>query len=209
MDNDKKNDDNMPSNEQKKSNDGETMTSSLTQDSAKITNEILQKRFIQRGRLDIHLHQTISKHLKQGAEALKSREYEKAIQEFLQVIQYNNDSAEAHFHLGLAYFMLNDYDKAIDAYKKAITCEPNEIESYTNLADIYRLLKRYDDAISVYEQATKIRPDNPELFSELGALYTLQGKRREAITAFKTAMLNKINATKPYRPVKSEVSEEE
>lgn len=209
MDNDKKNDDNIPSNEQKKLNDGETMASSLTQDNAKITNETLQKRFIQRGRLDIHLHQTVAKHLKQGAEALKSREFEKAIREFLQVIELNNESAEAHFHLGLAYFMVNDYDQAIDAYKKAITCEPNEIESYTNLADIYRLLKRYDDAIFVYEQATKIKPDNPELFSELGALYTLQGKRREAITAFKNAMLNKIKTTKSYRPDKSEVSEEE
>ena len=209
MDNKKKNDDNMASDEKMESNDTENKASPLKTDNAKITSELLQKRFIQRGRLDIHLHQTVSKHLKQGADALNARNYQKAIQEFLQVIQYNNDSAEAHFHLGLAYFMLNDYEKAIDAYKKAITCEPNEIESYINLADIYRLLKRYDDAISVYEQATKIRPDNPELFSELGALYTLQGKRREAISAFKNAMLSKLNPKKQYRPVDPEISEEE
>ena len=209
MDNEKKNNDNMASDEKKESIDSDSMASPIKPDNVKIPNELLQKRFIQRGRLDIHIQRSVSKHLKQGADALNARDYEKAIQEFLQVIQYNNDSAEAHFHLGLAYFMLNDYDKAIDAYKKAITCEPNEIESYTNLADIYRLLKRYDDAILLYEQATKIKPDNPELFSELGALYSLQGKRREAISAFKNAMLKKFKDTKPYRPVKSENSEEE
>ncbi|RKU26173.1 hypothetical protein C6497_14050 [Candidatus Poribacteria bacterium] len=209
MGNDKKNDENITSDVKKDTSDSDTMATPIKTDNIKIPNELLQKRFIQRGRLDIHLHQSVLKHLKQGADALNARDYEKAIQEFLQVIQYNNDSAEAHFHLGLAYFMLNDYDKAIDAYKKAIKCEPNEIESYTNLANIYRLLKRYDDAIRIYEQATKIKPDNPELFSELGALYSLQGKRREAISAFKNAMLNKFKDTKPYRPEKSDLSEEE
>ncbi|MCG9127374.1 tetratricopeptide repeat protein [Candidatus Poribacteria bacterium] len=209
MDNEKKNDDNMTIVEENEINDTESVASPLKQDNAKIKNELLQKRFVQRGRLDIHVHKTVSNHLKQGAEALNKRDYKKAVQEFLQVIQYNNDSAEAHFHLGLAYFMLNEYDKAIDSYKMAITCEPTEITSYTNLADIYRLLKRYDDAVSVYIQATKIQSDNPELFSELGALYTLQGKRREAISAFKSAMLIKFKNTRPDTPDESRNYEEE
>ncbi len=157
-----------------------------------ISSERLQNQFVQQGRIDIHLHEAAAKHLKQGAEALNDRNYKKAIQEFLQVIQHNNGSAEAHFHLGLAYFMLEDYEKAIDAYKNAIICEPNELTVYTNLAETYRLLKRYDDAIRVYQAAIQNTPDNPELHSELGTMYSLKGKRQEAVNAYKRAMILKL-----------------
>lgn len=169
--------------------------SSLKQEGSVISSERLQNQFVQRGRIDIHLHEAAMKHLEQGAEALNARDYKKAIREFLQVIQHNKGSAEAYFHLGLAYFMLEDYEKAIDAYKNAITCEPGEVAVYTNLAETYRLLKRYDEAISVYETATQNLPNIPELYSELGAMYSLQGKRQEAVKAYKTAMIVKLKSS--------------
>ena len=172
--------------------DNSPIKQSIIQEGAVISSERLQNQFVQRGRIDIHLHEAASKHLKQGAEALNDRDYKKAIQEFLQVIQHNNGSAEAHFHLGLAYFMLEDYEKAINAYKNAIICEPSELTVYTNLADTYRLLKRYDDAIRVYETAIQNAPDNPELHSELGKMYSLKGKRQEAVDAYKRAMILKL-----------------
>ncbi|MYF55757.1 tetratricopeptide repeat protein [Candidatus Poribacteria bacterium] len=166
--------------------------SPLKQKEAVITSERLQNQFVQRGRIDIHLHEAAAEHLKQGAQALNDRDYKKAIQEFLQVLQHNNSSAEAHFHLGLAYFMLEDYEKAIDAYKNAIICEPSELTVYTNLAETYRLLKRYDDAIRVYQAAIQNASDNPELHSELGKVYSLKGKRQEAVDAYKRAMILKL-----------------
>ena len=179
-------------NEQHASNEDVSGNSPLKQDGSVILSERLQNQFVQRGRIDIHLHEAASKHLKQGAEALNHRDYKKAIQEFLHVIQYNSSSAEAHFHLGLAYFMLEDYEKAIDAYKYAIICGPSEVAAYTNLAETYRLLKRYDDAIRVYETAIQNLPNNPKLHSELGKVYSLKGKRQEAVHAYKTAMVLKL-----------------
>ncbi len=181
----------------------------LRQEGAVISSERLQNQFVQRGRIDIHLHEAASKHLKQGAEALNDRDYKKAIQEFLQVIQYNNGSAEAHFHLGLAYFMLEDYEKAINSYKNAIICEPSELTVYTNLADTYRLLKRYDDAIRVYETAIQNVPNNPELHSELGKMYSLKGKREEAVNAYKRAMILKFKNSLALENAKGGTANEE
>ena len=177
----------------------ESTNSSIKRDDSGIASETLQSKFIQRGRLDIHHHQTAAKHLKQGADALNARDYQKAIEEFLLVIQHNRESAEAHFHLGLAYFMLEDYEKAIDAYKMAIACEPSEVAVYINLASTYRMLKRYDEAIDVYENAIRFIPNHPELHSELGAVYSLRGKRREAISAFKSAMRLKLKSSKEFQ----------
>ena len=63
-----------------------------------------KRSLIQRGQVDIHAHQTAAKHLKDGADALNARNFAKAIEAFQQVIQFNRESAEAHFHLGLAHF---------------------------------------------------------------------------------------------------------
>ena len=125
----------------------------LKPDNTEVASSRLQKELIQRGRVDIHTHQTVTKHLKQGADALNARDYGKAIEAFQQVIQHNRESAEAHFHLGLAYFMINDYENAIDAYKMAVACEPSEATAHLNLAATYRVLKRYDEAVEVYTRA--------------------------------------------------------
>lgn len=192
-----------------KENQNATINSNLTREDSSITSETLQKRFIDRGRADIHLHEIVAKHLQQGADALNARDFKTAIDEFLTVIQHNKDSAEAHFHLGLAYFMIEDYERAIDAYKLALLCEPMELEAYINLASTYRILKRYDQAIEVYERAIKLLPNKAELHSELGAVYTLQGKRNEAVNAFKTAMRLKLKSNRRNMSEVSEGIEEE
>lgn len=186
-----------------------TINSNLSREDSSITSETLQKRFIDRGRLDIQLHEIVARHLQQGADALNARNFNKAIEEFLTVIQHNKDSAEAHFHLGLAYFMLEDYEKAIDAYKLALLCEPMELEAYINLASTYRILKRYDKAIEVYERAIRLLPNKPILHSELGAVYSLQGKRNEAVNAFKTAMRLKLKSNRGNNSGVNESIEEE
>ena len=76
----------------------------LIPEKSSVSSSRLQKELIQRGRVDIHAHQTAAKHLKQGADALNVRDYAKAVEEFQQVIQHNRESAEAHFHLGLGTF---------------------------------------------------------------------------------------------------------
>ncbi len=185
------------------------INSNLSRDDSAISSETLKNRFIQRGRLDIRVQETVAKHLQLGADALKAHNFGKAIDEFLTVIQHNKDSAEAHFHLGLAYFMLEDYEKAIDAYKMAIVCEPLGLDVYINLASTYRVLKRYDKAIEVYERAIRLIPNRPELHSELGAVYSLQGKRNEAVEAFKTAMRLKLKPKRQYLSDEMKVDNEE
>ena len=64
----------------------------LTPEDSAVSSNETQKELIQRGRVDIHTHQTAAKHLKQGADALNARNYAKAIEEFQQVIQHNRES---------------------------------------------------------------------------------------------------------------------
>ncbi len=46
---------------------------------------------------------------------LNAKHYPEAISDFKIALQHNSESAEAHFYLGLAYFMISDYQKAKSA----------------------------------------------------------------------------------------------
>ena len=52
--------------------------SALTPDDAEVSSSGLQKELIQRGRVDIHTHQTVAKHLKQGAGCFKKSRFQKS-----------------------------------------------------------------------------------------------------------------------------------
>ena len=56
----------------------------LTPDDAEVSSSDLQKELIQRGRVDIHKHQTVA--ITETGRCLKARDYGKAIEEFQRVI---------------------------------------------------------------------------------------------------------------------------
>ncbi len=62
------------------------------------------------------------KNYKEGLKAYDNKDYEKAIDSFLQAIYFarNSYSPKSYYYLGLSYGELKNDNKAIEAYKKCI-----------------------------------------------------------------------------------------
>lgn len=69
-----------------------------------------------------------------GTDAYNKGEYEKAIEDYLQILDNGQHSAELYFNLGNSYYKLNQIAPSIYYYEKALLLKPNDPEIKNNLA---------------------------------------------------------------------------
>ena len=151
--------------------------------------------FMERSQQDLQSFQAAAEHISQAVEALDNKKFNQAIEQFQKAIQQNQESAEAHFYLGLSHFMLEQYEEAVISYKTAIACEPGDSMMYLHLGVVCQILNRLEEAAEAYKHTIALNPDDPEGYSRLGAVLSDLGQRDEARIAFKKALAVKLNAT--------------
>ena len=86
----------------------------------------------------------------------------------------NENSPEALFKLGQAYYQSGRWEEAIVAYQKAVALKPDYQTAYVNLGDAYYQRQQLDSAVEAYQQALNLNPDDAEVFYNLGATYLQQ-----------------------------------
>ena len=102
-------------------------------------------------------------------------------------VRQNPDDAEAHFNLGIAYYMLGKYQDAITSYKEAIRIKPDYARWHIDLGHSYVGIGKYQDAIASYKEAIRIDPDYGKAHMFLGTVYDKLGKHQDAINSYKEA----------------------
>lgn len=130
--------------------------------------------------------------LKKAIGCLEQKSYQAAITNFKIALRNNNELAEAHFYLGLTYFMLNDYQQARSAYQQAIKCEPGDSTIHENLGIVCQLLSQHEEAVSAFTYALALDPTRADSYSRLGNSLQKLGKREEAKIAYQQAVLTKF-----------------
>mgnify|MGYP000565690846 CR=1 FL=1 len=68
-----------------------------------------------------------------ATEAYNSGDYNKAIENYLQIIEAGKHSSELYFNLGNSYYKLNQIAPSIYYYEKALLLKPNDPEIMNNL----------------------------------------------------------------------------
>ena len=86
-------------------------------------------------------------------------QYEKAISEFKNAINIDQDFKEAHCHLGVIYIEQEKYTEAIQALKKATSIDRNFKEAYFNLGLAYLNLDRFEEATNAANAALRTDPN--------------------------------------------------
>ena len=152
------------------------------------------KSFMERSQQDLQSFQAAAEYISQAVEALDNKKFDQAIEQFQKAIQQNRESAEAHFYLGLSYFMLEQYEEAVISNKTAIACEPGDAMMYLHLGVACQILNRLEEAAEAYKHTIELNPDDPEGYSRLGAVLSDLGQRDEARIAFKRAIAVKLAA---------------
>jgi len=130
----------------------------------------------------------------------EQKDYEKAIEEFLKSLSFQNDFEGALLYLAFSYHNKGEHEKALDAYAKIIEIAPNNYNAWVNRGNINRDYKKdIDAALNDYNKAIALRSDLPNAFENRGILLHNQGKYSEAIDDFSSAIKIKPDALFFYR----------
>jgi len=106
--------------------------------------------------------ESISTLMAKGQAFLESREPDKALACFEDVIKMEPDHAEALVKKGTALEQLKRLEDAIDCYNKAIAANQAMTVAYLHKGAVYNQLERFSEALECYEQAlrTQQKPVN-------------------------------------------------
>ena len=86
--------------------------------------------------------------------------YEWAVEEMLDAISLEENVAEFHYSLGVAYMMLSQIEEAKRALMRSLELEPNNPDCLAYIGYVYMLDRKYDLAQEFLMKALKIAPDN-------------------------------------------------
>ncbi|MBS1487863.1 MAG: caspase family protein [Bacteroidetes bacterium] len=128
------------------------------------------------------------KYYEQGMDAYKNKQYEKAITNLNQYMDYSvrdkSFDVDVHYYLGLSYFKTNSFTSAIREFDHAIEKgHKNTGNIHWFMAKAYAELKVPNDAIAEYTKALDIikEPDNKsKLFYERSQQYARAGETEKS-----------------------------
>ncbi|MBN2190205.1 MAG: tetratricopeptide repeat protein [Candidatus Aureabacteria bacterium] len=128
--------------------------------------------------------------LKLGIICLKTGDYNRAVSEFVSVIDIDPSIAEAHYNLGYAYQMLGNDDSAITEYKNAITIRPDYSDAYNNLG-LLMVKKGYvKEGIYYLRKSQENDSDFSPAYYNLGAIYLAKMKDNDMALDYFARYLN-------------------
>lgn len=78
-----------------------------------------------------------SSDLEKGLKLYKQENYEESIKVFLDILDKNENNAEAHYHLAFSYFRSGELDEGIEHAEKAVELDENNAEYHYRLGLLY------------------------------------------------------------------------
>jgi len=123
-----------------------------------------------------------------AASLAKLGRHRDAIDQYLQLLDIDNDISEVHFNIAISQKIIQDYESSIDSFKKCIELNPSSYKAYANLASLQIDLGQKDEAIKNIQLAIEIRKDYPNAFNILGLIYQKLGEYDKSIEAYEKAL---------------------
>jgi tetratricopeptide (TPR) repeat protein len=117
----------------------------------------------------------------QGSLAIKSKDYDRAIDNLGRALTLNPDSVEALNLLGMAWFYKKDYRTAENKFARAISLNASFAPAYNNLGNLYVMTGLTDKAEEFLKKAIGISPRLASAYYSLGALFLQTGRVDEAM----------------------------
>lgn len=100
------------------------------------------------------------------------------------------ESALAHYDIGLGALAENNIPKAIGEFEAAVAEDPRSARGYHALGGAYLRDQQLDRAIAAFRRAVELNPRLSDAYNDLGAAYMRQQKWDLAIDAFRKALAN-------------------
>lgn len=116
-----------------------------------------------------------------GIEYLKTGEYDKAIEEFTEVLIFDKEYSPGYSGRGMAYLNQGKYEEALSDFNEAIRIIPESGYNYRLRGQVYTEIENYQKAVKDYSRAIEKEPNMIDAYFSRGEVLRKQGKFREAI----------------------------
>ena len=116
-------------------------------------------------------------YVQQATDAIKNKEYDKALDILKHVEQLDPDLASIYNLRGVAYYQMQDTRRAIDEIKRAVQIDSTFVQGYVNLGDILRIAGDWSSAVKNYTQAIELKPDGHIIYNNRGVTYFKWGEK--------------------------------
>lgn len=126
--------------------------------------------------------------LTQALEFYKNKDLYNAKNKYIETLEYNQNSIEAHANVGVIYKALGDTNKAIYHYIEVIKINPKHVLTYNNLGNAFKEIKNYKMAEKAFKDCIKLDPSNFNAYNNLGIVYESAGHNSLAKIAYKEAV---------------------
>lgn len=101
--------------------------------------------------------------IKMGEELYKKNEYDKALNEFVKVIERDPNNFIAYNGIGVINWELGNMEKSIEGFTKALELNPLDQSTILNIVDVLKAIRRVDDAKDICSSYLKTRPDDVDV----------------------------------------------
>ncbi len=127
-------------------------------------------------------------YLNRGAKYSRINQFEKAIQDYNQVLAINPQQKDIYSNRGCAYLSLGQMNKALEDFNKSIELNPHDAVAYYNRGQLYQLQNRLDLAMADFNKSVEINPANPTVFVTRGELYKRNHQDDQALADFNQSL---------------------
>ncbi|GAA5213617.1 tetratricopeptide repeat-containing sulfotransferase family protein [Corallincola platygyrae] len=136
---------------------------------------------------------SIEQHHHAAQQALNQRDFRRAHQHCLAIIQQQPQHADAHFLLGMIASSMQQVGKALGLLEHATKLAPENAEYLAQLARSQAMLNNTSDAAATIERAAALNPTDALTLDTIGVVYSRIGMHKQAVGYFHKAL-----ALKPY-----------
>jgi predicted CXXCH cytochrome family protein len=116
------------------------------------------------------------------------KEFEKALDEFIQRQESVADRPESHLNLGIMYENLGQDDKAESSYKTSLRIVDDFYPASFNLANLYNRLGRNEEAEQQFKKIIEFNTEDGDAYYSLGLLYAEMGRSEESAASLGKAV---------------------
>jgi tetratricopeptide (TPR) repeat protein len=134
-------------------------------------------------------------YIKQGDEYFNQGNYQIAITNYSQALQFNPGDANLYYKLGLARYQLGDYKAAITDFTQAIRININHSKAYHIRGLAHYQLAEYEIAIADYTEAMRINPYLGTIYKNRADARSILGDHQGAIEDYTQAMVQSPHDT--------------
>jgi tetratricopeptide (TPR) repeat protein len=132
------------------------------------------------GFIDAAMHQALG-HMEAGQPGEARRLYR-------QVLDIQDDHADALNLSGIASFQLGDSARALKLIRRAVAARPDHVDAHNNLGNVLRAADRLGEAEAAYRRALAIMPDYVGGHFNLGVVLEALDRPNEAEAAYGRAL---------------------